>query len=123
MSASQEELPFEGDLNSGAFEDDYPTTMPFPKPSKLSVEMELEHKKASAMFMLKLMEGRNVSQVAIGDVMAGGGNENPDGVAKQWFGYAFLGAIAYIGVVYLFVYGQDVGPDQYGKGAKVEQHD
>ena len=51
------------------------------------------------------------------------GNPNPEGLAKKWFGIAFLGAIAYIGVVYLFVYGQDVGPNQYGTKPEVEQHD
>lgn len=47
--------------------------------------------------------------------------ESPDGIAKKWFAIAFLGALAYVSVVYLFVYGADVGPDQYG--SQVEQHD
>ena len=51
------------------------------------------------------------------------GNTTPEGLAKHWFGLAFLGAVAYIGVVYVFVYGQDVGPTQYETKAKVEQHD
>jgi hypothetical protein len=37
----------------------------------------------------------------------------PDRLATKWFVYAFFGAIAYLSVVYVFVYGADVGPNQY----------
>ena len=34
----------------------------------------------------------------------------PDKLAKKWFLYAFLGALAYFGVVFYFVLTADVGP-------------
>jgi len=55
--------------------------------------------------------------------MASNEDITPDNLAKKWFAYAFLGAIAYLSVVYVFVYNADVGPDQYATETEVEQGD
>ena len=63
------ECPIDEDLNSNtsAFEDGQ-----HPGGEAISVQIgEMERKKANAMFLLKLLEKRNVSQVAIGDVIDG----------------------------------------------------
>ena len=39
------------------------------------------------------------------------GNETPDTLARKWFYYAFVGAIAYFSVVYAFILTQDVSED------------
>jgi hypothetical protein len=38
------------------------------------------------------------------------GEVTPDGLAKKWFLIAFIGALAYVGVVFYFVLTPDVGP-------------
>ena len=38
-------------------------------------------------------------------------NVTPEGLARKWFYFAFVGAIAYVSVVYFFVYSQDVSQD------------
>ena len=38
-------------------------------------------------------------------------NETPDTIARKWFFYAFVGAVAYFSVVYAFILTQDVSQD------------